>query len=497
MRAHGSCTEATWLRIAARRYGCNAACAPRTRRAAGLPRWAARACDSRRSGVWTVVASARCSASRPSASLCLVAMLTLAAVTAPGARAASDDEPVKKVTLCHKEGGPQYVRINVAVEAAINGHAKNHPLDIIPPFTYKDGKDTKNFPGQNWDAAGQAIWENGCVAPPTQEPIDVFVDCVIAGADGSFTARFGYESENTVERTVRVGAANLMAPGAQDRGQTTAFAPGRVQEAFTVAGVTGPLTWTVTFDGRTSSATATATSPACEQPPPGRPGIAVFATCVTNHADGTYDATFGYENTGPLPVAIPAGADNAFSPAPVDRGQSTVFLPVRVGKAFTVKGVPGSTELEWTLKSDRTRTANASAEFQTKCDEPPPPAQGIGIFVKCVQNHADGTYDATFGYDNPNAQPVEIPVTEENNRFSPAPRDRGQVTLFEAGNAQEAFTVKGIARIDGARLDPRLPGHTHGDRERTVPTEVRRRAARFHTDRRLRAVRAAQRRRDV
>ena len=248
-----------------------------------------------------------------------------------------------------------------------------------------------------------------------------------------------------MERTIPVGAANLMAPGAQDRGQTTTFAPGRVQEAFTVAGVTGPLTWTVTFDGRTSSATATATSPACEQPPPGRPGIAVFATCVTNHADGTYDATFGYENTGPLPVAIPAGADNAFSPAPVDRGQSTVFLPVRVGKAFTVKGVPGSTELEWTLKSDRTRTANASAEFQTKCDEPPPPAQGIGIFVKCVQNHADGTYDATFGYDNPNAQPVEIPVTEENNRFSPAPRDRGQVTLFEAGNAQEAFTVKGIA----------------------------------------------------
>ena len=32
-----------------------------------------------------------------------------------------------------------------------------HSADIIPPFGV--------FPGRNWNAEGQAIWENGCEAP--------------------------------------------------------------------------------------------------------------------------------------------------------------------------------------------------------------------------------------------------------------------------------------------------------------------------------------------
>ena len=375
-----------------------------------------------------------------------VVVIALAVSMVTDARAAqSGGEPVKKVTLCHKEGGPQYVRINIAVEAAINGHAKNHPLDIIPPFTYKDGKETKDFPGQNWGSTGMATWENGCVAAPAAEPIEVFVACVAVSADGTFSAQFGYESSNTVERTVPVGPDNLVSPGEPNRGQPTAFAPGRVQEAFTVSGVTGSLTWSVTFDGRTSSAAATASSPACAQPPPsGDPKISPFVKCVTNNSDGTYDATFGYESSGTLPVTIAAGADNGFAPAPDDRGQTTVFLPSRVERAFTVTRLPGTTRLVWTLRSDRPRTATAGSDSPTKRDRPPPPAQAIGIFVACVQNHPDGSYDATFGYDNPNAQTVEIAVSEDNNSFSPRPRNRGQVTTFEPGNVREAFTVRDL-----------------------------------------------------
>ena len=38
--------------------------------------------------------------------------------------------------------------------------------DIIPPFYYDDGgEEPAFFPGLNWDADGQAIYENDCVMP--------------------------------------------------------------------------------------------------------------------------------------------------------------------------------------------------------------------------------------------------------------------------------------------------------------------------------------------
>jgi hypothetical protein len=51
-----------------------------------------------------------------------------------------------------------------------NGHDQHQDgRDIIPPFTYtaKDGS-TQTYPGLNWDAEGQAIFNAGCdtaVAP--------------------------------------------------------------------------------------------------------------------------------------------------------------------------------------------------------------------------------------------------------------------------------------------------------------------------------------------
>ena len=35
--------------------------------------------------------------------------------------------------------------------------------DIIPPYTYTDASGKEQvFPGRNWDAAGQAIWQFDC-----------------------------------------------------------------------------------------------------------------------------------------------------------------------------------------------------------------------------------------------------------------------------------------------------------------------------------------------
>jgi hypothetical protein len=81
--------------------------------------------------------------------------------------------------------------------------------------------------------------------------------------------------------------------------------------------------------------------------PPEPRQIEVLAACVDVHG-GTYDATFGYlsNNTGDVP--IPVGTENAFSPAPGERGQVTVFHPGKVLAAFTVTGITDA-ELTWTV----------------------------------------------------------------------------------------------------------------------------------------------------
>lgn len=73
----------------------------------------------------------------------------------PGAWAAS----AQKVVICHATASRTnpYVQIEVAL-SAVNGERKNdhssHPGDIIPAVL--------GLPGQNWDAAGQAILAAGC-----------------------------------------------------------------------------------------------------------------------------------------------------------------------------------------------------------------------------------------------------------------------------------------------------------------------------------------------
>jgi uncharacterized repeat protein (TIGR01451 family) len=71
----------------------------------------------------------------------------------------------------------------------------------------------------------------------------------------------------------------------------------------------------------------------------------------------------------------------------------------------------------------------------------------IRIFVECVKSNSDGTYTATFGYLNENSATVEIPVGNDN-KFSPAPQDRGQTISFQPGRVGEAFSVN----FDGSNL---------------------------------------------
>lgn len=88
---------------------------------------------------------------------------------------------VDKVDICHARSavtnpyGPQ--RINVSVNSIFNpnnGHdTHDGPVfpaadwgDIIPPFEAESGF----YPGQNWDAEGQAFWFNNCQIPDEEPP---------------------------------------------------------------------------------------------------------------------------------------------------------------------------------------------------------------------------------------------------------------------------------------------------------------------------------------
>jgi hypothetical protein len=89
------------------------------------------------------------------------------------ANAAQED----KIVICHATGAEKNPYTSNSVDPSsvestgggyLNGHG-NHGDDIIPPFTYG----SVEFPGRNWDAQGQAIWNNGCKpakVEPTPEP---------------------------------------------------------------------------------------------------------------------------------------------------------------------------------------------------------------------------------------------------------------------------------------------------------------------------------------
>lgn len=67
-------------------------------------------------------------------------------------------------TICHATGSSSnpYVRITPSVSGVFHGHLGHQDgRDIVPPFTWKG----QAMPGQNWDARGQAIFENGCELP--------------------------------------------------------------------------------------------------------------------------------------------------------------------------------------------------------------------------------------------------------------------------------------------------------------------------------------------
>ena len=377
-----------------------------------------------------------------------------------------------QVDICHAlgNGGFQEVTSNINSVVSGAGHAA-HPRDIIPPFLYDlgNGMGTQSYGGKNWDD-GQAIFNNGCVRPtPPQGNIRVFVTCIeIHG--GLYDIHFGYQSGSPTPVTIPDGPNNLIRPLSFDGPQVTTFQPTPgdtlVTNAFTLRDVpvSTDFSWTLTFNGVTSQATAhpETLGPPCISsaiPLPAvviRP-IGVFVSCVVNRGS-TYDAVFGYDSENSVTVTNPIGSANFFSPGAPNRGQPEQFAPGLHDQAVTVTGIPASDRLMWTLAWLDTRSATATAGYEVKCQElpggglvPPPPSPGpsptpplpVGVFVACVINHGS-RYDATFGYSSDNVGVLSVRIGPRN-AVSPGRAGRGQPEEFAPGLVSKAFTVRGIS----------------------------------------------------
>src|SRR3954470_4131936 len=98
------------------------------------------------------------------------------------------------VVICHAIGGPRGTDFNQIAPSAsgvVNGHGgPEADRDIIPPFALqtKKGADTSLASGQNWNAAGAAIYANGCNAPATPPPPPTDACPNIAGVQTSIPA---------------------------------------------------------------------------------------------------------------------------------------------------------------------------------------------------------------------------------------------------------------------------------------------------------------------
>jgi predicted extracellular nuclease len=69
-----------------------------------------------------------------------------------------------------------------------------------------------------------------------------------------------------------------------------------------------------------------------------------------------------------------------------------------------------------------------------------PPTLPVIPLIECVTRGSGNNFTAQFGYLSPNLYEIEIPVGP-NNRFAPAPENRGQTTIFQPGLNLNQFSV--------------------------------------------------------
>ena len=80
--------------------------------------------------------------------------------------------------------------------------------------------------------------------------------------------------------------------------------------------------------------------------------IHVLSDKVTDNLNNTFKACYGYNNLNTESVYIPVGTKNCFTTDPVNRRQTTVFLPGKHENTFSIQGKPGE-HIYWNLAGEK------------------------------------------------------------------------------------------------------------------------------------------------
>ncbi len=190
----------------------------------------------------------------------------------------------------------------------------------------------------------------------------------------------------------------------------------------------------------TPTPTATATHTPNTPPPPS--SLTLTFDGIYFNGNGTYTAYFGYINNTSANITIPIGSTattkNFFSPAPVDRGQGTVFKP-GVNKGVIAVIFDGN-PLTFTVQPAGGSESSVTASCSSASNCSTPQLAAVEPLAECVIANTDGSFAASMGYQNINPFPIIIPVGDIN-KFEPGLPNRGQPSVFKTGLNSAAFTV--------------------------------------------------------
>lgn len=225
----------------------------------------------------------------------------------------------------------------------------------------------------------------GCTDPNDDDekdpktPVTPTVSCVLENGDGTATAFFGYN--NTKGQTVTINAGvndgkntNVVSPGAANQGQPSSFTAGQKDAVFSVVfPASGSVVWTLQSNGgaKNSVTAKKGVSKSCSP-------VIPIGECVDIKSATVYTARFGYENPNAFEVPMAIGANNAFNPAPADRGQPDKFFKGVIKTAFTVDF--DGNDLTWKLG---TKAATVSKNTK-QCTPNKPPVCNAGSSYKAT-----------------------------------------------------------------------------------------------------------------